>query len=409
MAFSILNLLLFIIALLLADIVLYLLLLTVCAAFGQKKTPLRVDQPSHKFLILIPAHNEETLLPKTLNNLNQLDYPQELFEIHVVADNCTDSTAELARQSGAIAHERFNTDLRGKGYALQWLLQRLWDDNVPHDALIIVDADTVVSQNFLKVMDSRLLQGDRVIQAYYAVLDPEKSWGISLRYAALAVLHYLRPLGRMVLGGSTGLKGNGMVFRAEIMQNREWSSSLTEDIEFHMELVLDGEQVMFAPDAVVWAEMPETLADSDTQNERWEQGRLQMAKTYIPKLLTNMFSKEEKYSGRRFLLFDAAMEHIIPPFSILAASSLFLLISTGVLYFIQPTLFSTINFGFAIFILTGQIIYLFAGLSLAKAPWGVYKAMLYAPVFIIWKLLLYVRVLVKKTDSSWIRTARNEE
>ncbi len=409
MVLSLINIVLLIVVLILADLVFYLLLLTICAAFASQKTAKRASPPSHKFLLLIPAHNEETLLPKTLDNLNKLDYPQELYEIHVVADNCTDRTAELAREAGAVAHERFNTDLRGKGYALQWLLQRLWDSQVHHDALVIIDADTVVSDNFLSVMDSRLAQGDRVIQAYYAVLDPEKSWGISLRYAALAVLHYLRPLGRMVLGGSTGLKGNGMVFRAEIMREREWSSSLTEDIEFHMELVLDGERVMFAPDAVVWAEMPETLADSDTQNERWEQGRLEMAQTYVPKLLRGMVSNHEKYRGRRFMLFDAAMEHLIPPFSILAASSAAVLIGATALYLWQPTTLGTINLGLASFILLGQIIYLFSGLVLAKAPAGVYKAMLYAPVFIAWKLLLYVRVLFGKKDDAWVRTARNEE
>ena len=157
--------------------------------------------------------------------------------------------------------------------------------NEPHDAILIMDADSSISPNFLRVMDARLARGERVIQSYYAVRDPEQSWSVSLRYVALAALHYLRPLGRMVLGGSMGLKGNGMVFAADILKKHEWSASITEDIEFHMALVLDGERVMFAPDAVVEAEMPQDLAGSQTQNTRWEQGRLEMARTYVPKLL----------------------------------------------------------------------------------------------------------------------------
>ena len=171
-------------------------------------------------------------------------------------------------------------------------------------------------------MNARLAHGERVIQSYYAVRDPGNSWSVGLRYAALAVLHYLRPQGRMVLGGSAGLKGNGMVFAADLVRNHEWSASLTEDIEFHMGLILAGERVMFSPDAMVEAEMPDTLEDSQTQNVRWERGRMQMTKTYVPQLLkaAGQALRKGKY-GRSYLLVDAAMEHIIPPFSILAALS----------------------------------------------------------------------------------------
>lgn len=390
----------------LAAVVGYLLMLTTAAFRASKKTTLQAGDPTTKFLFLIPAHNEELLLPTTLDSLNRLAYPAELFDIHVVADNCTDQTAAVARDRGARVHERFNETLRGKGYALQWLLERLWAQSTPHDAAVILDADTIVSANFLKVMDSRVRQGERIIQAYYAVRDPDRSWGISLRYAALAVLHFLRPQGRMIMGGSTGLKGNGMVFHHDILRQQEWTSSLTEDIEFHMAQVLEGERVYFAPDAVVWAEMPESLADADTQNERWERGRLQMARRFVPRLLNQAFGRRPVNS--RFLLFDAAMEHLIPPFSILMGLSLLTATTTLIAFFMWPHPLAGINLGLAGGIVVGQAIYLLAGLSLADAPAEVYKALLYAPGFMIWKIWLYAKVILKRSDDSWVRTARNQ-
>ncbi len=415
--------------LILAFLVGYLLLLTITAFVARRRTEGVERTPTHRFLFLVPAHNEEKLLPLTVQNLQAVDYPDNLFDIHVVADNCTDDTAVLARKEGAVVHERFNDEKRGKGYALQWLLQLLWETEEPHDAIIIVDADTIVSSNFLQVMDARLANGERVIQSYYAVRDPGDSWSVGLRYAALAVLHYLRPQGRMVLGGSAGLKGNGMVFTADLIKQHEWSASITEDIEFHMNLILDGERVMFAPDAVVEAEMPNSLEDSETQNERWEQGRVEMMKTYVPKLLKGS-AKAVTHGkfGRAYLLFDATMEHLIPPFSILAAlSGLSLVAACALLFtgewilnylpFLAPVVADTtlaaqlriINLALGIFIILGQMIYLLSGLKLAKAPKNIYKQLLYIPFFMLWKIWLYIRVLFGRDQEEWVRTARNED
>jgi 1,2-diacylglycerol 3-beta-glucosyltransferase len=373
----------------------YLLVLTIVALFAQRQTKPRQDGPTNRFLILVPAHNEERLLPSMLANLRQLDYPSALYAVHVVADNCTDRTAELARADGAFAHERTDENQRGKGYALQWLMQQLWDSAEPHDAVLILDADSIISPNFLTVMDARLARGERAIQAYYAVRDPQSSWSASLRSVALAALHYLRPLGRMPLGGSTGLKGNGMVFAARVVREYQWSASLTEDIEYHMALILGGQRVTFAPDAIVWAEMPSSLKAARTQNVRWERGRQEMVRQYVPQLLRAALAR------RSFLLFDAAVEQIIPPFSLVAAASLLVLIGALALQNPPAILLSS-------FLLLGQAVYIFAGLWLSGAPRKVYQALLYAPVFIAWKVWLYLRVLIGLDRKGWTRTARND-
>jgi 1,2-diacylglycerol 3-beta-glucosyltransferase len=373
----------------------YLLLLTVAALFASRHTKLRQEGPTNRFLILVPAHNEERLLPSMLANLAQLDYPQSLYKVHVVADNCTDRTAELARNGGAVAHERVDDQQRGKGYALQWLMQQLWASAEPHDAVLILDADSIVSPNFLTAMDARLARGEHAIQAYYAVRDPQDSWSASLRSVALAALHYLRPLGRMLLGGSAGLKGNGMVFAAEIVREYQWSASLTEDIEYHMELILGGRRVTFAPDAVVWAEMPSSLKASQTQNVRWERGRQEMVRRYVPRLLRAALAR------RSYVLFDAAVEQIIPPFSLVAAASLAVLLGAIVLQ-------STTGMILGGLLLCGQAAYILVGLWLSGAPKKVYQALLYAPAFIVWKVWLYLRVLTGLDRKGWTRTARND-
>jgi cellulose synthase/poly-beta-1,6-N-acetylglucosamine synthase-like glycosyltransferase len=373
----------------------YLLLLTGAALFAKRKTFPREGAPTTRFVIMTPAHNEAQLLPQLLKSLAQMDYPRELYAVHVVADNCSDSTAELGRASGAIVHERFNTTLRGKGYALQWLHQRILERGVEHDAIVILDADTIVSPNLLSVMDARMSRGERAIQAYYAVRAPESSRSAGIRAAALTVLHYLRPQGRMVLGGSVGLKGNGMAFAADILRRHGWSASLTEDIEYHMTLILAGERVTFAPDAVVWAEMPDSLKASQTQNERWERGRMDIIKSYVPNLI------REGLRRRSFLLLDAAIEQLIPPFAVVAGLSVIVLLSSLLL----ANRFAAV---LAAAIVAGQAIYLLAGLSLARAPLCVYKSLLFAPFYVAWKLLLYGRLLLGIKPRDWLRTARNQ-
>jgi cellulose synthase/poly-beta-1,6-N-acetylglucosamine synthase-like glycosyltransferase len=392
---TLLHILLFSVEALLGLMIAYLLLLTGAALFAPRSTRLRQGEATHRFLILVPAYNEERLLPSLLANLQQIDYPQTLYKIHVVADNCTDRTADVARAGGAVAHERVDDQRRGKGYALQWLMQRLWASAEPHDAVLILDADSIVSPNFLAVMDARLARGQHAIQAYYAVRDPHGSWSASLRSVALAALHYLRPLGRMVLGGSAGLKGNGMVFTAAILREHQWSASLTEDIEYHMALILGGRRVTFAPDAIVWAEMPSTLKASQTQNVRWERGRQEMVRRYVPRLLRAALAR------RSFLLFDAAVEQIIPPFSLVAAASVMALIGALILQNIAGVLLGGL-------LLLGQAVYILAGLWISGAPKQVYQALLFAPAFIVWKVWLYIRVLIGLDRKGWIRTARND-
>jgi len=405
----------------LAGLTAYLAILTLFAWKAERKTDL-LEDPSTRFLILIPAHNEERLLPNLLESLRSQQYPRSQYSIHVVADNCTDQTAAIARQY-AIVHERTDNQQRGKGYALQWLLQRIWASGEMHDGLVFLDADSLVSPNFLAVMAARLHRGEKAVQAYYAVQNPASSWAESLRFTAFAALHYLRPQGRMLLGGSAGLKGNGMVFPAEIPRVHSWSASITEDMAYHMSVILAGERVTVAPDAIVYGEMPSTLARSQAQHARWEQGRLEMARHYLPKLLSRAWALLQRGKWRdAFIFFDAGMEHLIPPFSVLTASTcVSLALSIGIFWLTHGfaswiggefdlwiNALAYANLYLAASLLLGQIFYILSSLVMVRAPRLVYRNLLYSPILIIWKMVHYLKVWRRPMTAEWVRTARNE-
>src|SRR5690606_19855381 len=144
------------------------------------------ERPSSglRLAVLVPAHNEETHLPRLLESLRRNDYPQELYDVHVVADNCEDGTADVARGYGVHVHERRDAERIGKGYALEWLLQRV-RESAAYDGYVFLDADCEVTPNFLSVIAQRLAEGQPALQAYYTAADPFVTPVSSLRYAAL--------------------------------------------------------------------------------------------------------------------------------------------------------------------------------------------------------------------------------
>lgn len=396
----------------------YLVVLTIAAWYAPKTSAIVSGQAPTRFAILVPAHNEEVLLPKLLESINRLEYPKTSYKVHVIADNCTDRTAAVAQKFDAIVHIRQNDRLIGKGHALQWGLSEIQAAGEAYDAYIFVDADSLLLPNFLNVMHSHVCSGAKAVQSYYAVKDPETSWVVSLRFAALAVLHYLRPLGRSCLGGSAGLKGNGMLVAPEVLNRFNWSTSITEDIEYHMTLLLNGYVVEFAPDAVVSGEMPNSFDQSRSQLDRWEAGRLEMARRYVPKLLGAAWKAVTRRNIRwAYRYLDAAMEHLIPPFSILFGGSVLLwLLELGlsIVSGFSPVL-SPARAAFwgilaaGMISIAGQVFYLISGLKLVGAPRSIYIQLVYTPLFGIRKLIQYIKVFAGSRPQNWVKTTRNQD
>jgi 1,2-diacylglycerol 3-beta-glucosyltransferase len=379
------------VAIALALLTAYLVVLTVAAAFASKHGP----PPGHglrRFAVLVPAHNEEALIGRLLDSLAQVDYPRDRFDVCVVADNCTDATAAIADATGARVFQRVDETQRAKGFALRWLLQQLRAET--YDAFLVLDADTVVAPNLLRAMDARLEAGSQVIQAYYSVQNAHQSHVAGLRYAALAAVHYVRPLGRSLFGFSCGLKGNGMCFAAPVLQRFAWNwFTLAEDVEFHLALVGAGIRVDFAPETAVYADMPVSLAQAASQNARWERGRLQLVRQHVPRLVLDGLRQAS------LLRLDAAAEQLIPPLSVPFALSAACLVASLVIGTHEVQVLAAAS-------LIGQVMYLMAGLVLVRAPLSMYLALSAAPVYIAWKVGLYGRALVTSSATNWVRTTR---
>jgi hypothetical protein len=362
-----------------------------------RRTP---DGGRTRFAVLVPAHDEEDVIADALGSLAGLDYPRERYRVHVVADHCTDATIEIAVAAGVDVREN-TSGTRGKGPALQWLLTGVLDDaeraGEVIDAVVIVDADTVVAPAFLAAVASRLESGAQVVQGHYKVRDPGQTTTTALRSAALSLRHHLRPLGRTELGGSCGLYGNGMAFATAVLRDRGWSDHLTEDIELQNELLLDGVLVAYAPDAVVEAAMPTTLEASRTQNERWERGRIELARRFVPRLV----ALAVRDPRRRLAAIDGALDQLVPPFSVLAAGTGAVVTASTAVAALRRT---RLTRGW--WLVAALVAHLVSGLVLSKAPIVVYWSLLRAPGSVIWKLRLWGRMLRRPGAEGWARTAR---
>ena len=136
----------------------------------------KILTPEKRFAVVVAAHNEEAVVGQLVENLKRLDYPDELYDIYVIADNCSDRTPQIAAAAGAIVCERTHPTKKSKGYALEWMFEQLFEMDVDYDAIAIFDADNLVHPNFLKEMNHRLLKGDKVIQGYLDAKNPYDTW-----------------------------------------------------------------------------------------------------------------------------------------------------------------------------------------------------------------------------------------
>jgi cellulose synthase/poly-beta-1,6-N-acetylglucosamine synthase-like glycosyltransferase len=250
--------------------------------------------PEKTFAVIVPAHNESRVIAKLIDSLHEQNYPRELFDIFVIADNCTDDTAELARQHGAEVYERFDEEKRSKPYALEWFFERLWLRERQYDAIVMFDADNLVSQNFLLEMNSELCLGQQVIQGYLDTKNPDDS--LITQYYAIAYWYMNRTwqLARRNLGLANALGGTGVCIEVGILRKLGWGvTSLTEDLEFTMKAVLNGVKPTFAWDARIYDEKPSGFQASWRQRLRWMRGHWDVAFNYVPALLKRAITKRD--------------------------------------------------------------------------------------------------------------------
>ncbi len=319
----------------------------ILAFFGfKRKAEKKNYTPTKKFAMIVAAHNEEVVIGKLIESMLNQNYPRELFDIFVIADNCTDNTAKIARKYGVYVYERFNKEQKGKGYALEWMFDKIFNMKKKYDAVAIFDADNLVSKNWCREINSKMLEGYKVVQGYIDSKNPNDSWIAASYSIAFWTQNRMYQLARANVGLSNQIGGTGFAIDIDVLKKFGWGATcLTEDLEFSCKLILNNEKVGWAHDAIIYDEKPLTLKQSWVQRRRWMQGFTDVASRYFFKLL------KKGIKERKWFVLDCAL-YVIQPFFTLMIG-----IST-ILSFIQSMTPSNI---FMISYLTGDFTFKMIG------------------------------------------------
>jgi 1,2-diacylglycerol 3-beta-glucosyltransferase len=342
-----------------------------------------------RFVVLVPAHDEEASVAETVSSLLAAEYPAERRRVVVVADNCTDETADRASTAGADVWARDDVDAPGKGPALRWAIDRLLDEE-DWDAAVLVDADTVVDPGFLGALAARLHDGAEVLQAEYRVANPDESVVTRLAQISFAIQSGLRQRGRAALGGAAKLQGNGMAFRRSVLARHGWlGEGAVEDIDMWLRLLERGVRPQFAPDAIVAGLMPETAEAARVQRGRWESGRSELARERLVPAVETAIRRRDP------VLLEAAVTTLaFPPLTTLAA----LVAGVGAARWT-----ATGRVGSAPAQLAVLGTHAVAALAVTKAPRSSYALLALAPAVVGWKLAVK---LGSGRPQGWQRTPR---
>jgi cellulose synthase/poly-beta-1,6-N-acetylglucosamine synthase-like glycosyltransferase len=342
---------------------------------------------------VVPAHDEGEGIGATVKNLRAVDYPADKFSITVVADNCSDETAARAEAAGARVLVRHDLEKRGKGYALEYAFAKLATEV---DALVVVDADTVVSPNLLRAFAARIQAGALAVQADYAVRNPNASWRTRLMAIAFGAFHVLRSVARERLRLSSGLRGNGMCFTSRVLSLVPHDAySIVEDVEYGIRLGEAGHRVFYAGEAHVYGEMVSSSRASQSQRQRWERGRAALARTRGVPLFGRALVRRDP------MLMDLAIDILLPPLSTLAAW-----IAFGFAAALVSRYAFSIDVSLRIWIanLVVLVLYVLRGWSLSGTGARGLLELLCAPLYVAWKLWLRLRKPDRPKD--WVRTTR---
>ncbi|GAB1543470.1 glycosyltransferase family 2 protein [Scytonema sp. NUACC21] len=349
-----------------------------------------------KVAVLVPAHNEELAIGSTLEKLTPVLKQQD--RLIVIADNCTDTTAEIARAAGATVLERQDSHQRGKGYALDYGLRFLESD--PPDVVVIVDADCTVHSGAIEQLTRYAIATERPVQSIYLMTKPKNSKSSKdfVSQFSIIVRNLVRPRGSAFLRMPCLLNGTGMAFPWSVIRAVNLASGhIVEDMKLGLDLTIAGHKPMFCPEATVTAYLPPQAQAARSQRTRWEHGHLQIIKAYVPHLL------KAAVSQRRFDLLVSALDLCVPPLSLLVVLWLSLMIITLLCAILgaswtSVTLVATAGFCFLMAILVAWAKFASNDLPL--------RELLTIPFYVLWKIPVYFKFLVKP-QNNWVRTERD--
>lgn len=245
----------------------------------------------HKYAIVIAARNEEAVIGNLLDSIKKQDYPKELLTVFVVADNCTDKTAEIARKNGAVCYERFDDEHKTKGFALQYLFERIEEDfgRMNFEGYFVFDADNLLKRDYISKMNDAFDSGEKIITSYRNIKNIDENW-ITMSFA----VHWLRSIrqyhrARSVLRLATNIQGTGYLFSNEVVKDGWKYTSLTEDRGLTADAVAQGYRISYQDAAEFYDEQSPNYKVAYNQKLRWSKGLLINFKESGFKLFVNIF------------------------------------------------------------------------------------------------------------------------
>jgi len=355
-------------------------------------------EPLNRFVVLVPAHNEELLIGNLCESLLQIDYPKDKYEIFIIADNCSDRTAEVCRKYPIQVRERSSTEQRGKGQALAWALSHV--DLTCFDAVFIVDADSYVSPNILRELSRMLNRGEQAIQCYNGVGNRDDSWFTQLLYVSRLIGNEFYHGAKYRLGLSSYLMGNGLCFKSELLQRKGWTAFTTgEDWEFYAQLVEDNLKIAFATKAKVFHQESRSLDQATSQRLRWSSGRFHIARTLGCRLFL------QGVRERNCMKMDGSFPLLFPNYSLQVNLSC---LTLALALLLPSSMLSEVFISVALGMIAGQMLLFLAGAILAGSPGKIILAVMYVPLFLLWKLAIDILCLSGfHKENRWVRTTRH--
>jgi cellulose synthase/poly-beta-1,6-N-acetylglucosamine synthase-like glycosyltransferase len=375
---------------------LYQFIVSICSLVKLKDKPI-IEDKQNRFMAIIPAHNEESVIKNLIDSLKKQDYPKDLYDIYVIADNCTDKTAQIAKEAGAIVYERFDEQHKTKGYALNWFLQQKIEEEAPYDAFCVFDADNIVDEAFIKNMNKKLCQGEDVVQGYRDIKNPTDSW-ISAGYAIFYwTMNRFYHLARYNLGLSPLINGTGFMVKFDVIKPTGWDTqTLTEDIEFSLKRIIAGKKLGWATDAIVYDEQPVDFKQSWSQRSRWTVGHMQCIEHYTKDLATATKEKKTLMNFDGFLYIIGSIPMFILTLVLLAINFIMYLgkgisgvdLVVNIIRYLIPTFLLPIGTAILIMLLD------------KKPIKPMIKGLICYPLFLGSWLLINFKCLFKR-DTSW--------
>lgn len=357
---------------------------------------------NHRYAVVISARNESSVIGQLIQSIKAQDYPTDLVDVFVVADNCTDDTAEVAREAGALVYERFNTEQVGKGYALDWMFKIIETEYAEknYEAFMIFDADNLLDQNYIKEMNNVFDQGYRIITSYRNSKNFGSNW-ISSGYS----LWFLREAkflnnSRMQLNTSCAISGTGFLVSAEVVRkNGGWIHHLlTEDIEFTVDSVIQGEIIGYCGNAILYDEQPTKFSQSYTQRLRWAKGFYQVFANYGGKLFRGVFQGSFSCFDMLMTIMPAMLLTLISIFVNLIAIPLGFATNSPETTTLLLTLLQTLGNFYGLFFILGTITTITERkqihCSTGKCLWNLFTF----PIFMLSYVPIAVIALFKKVE-----------